>query len=385
MIAFLTEYGGVFGTAAVVTGWVTHVDPFGGLHWDLHDVLTGLKLFLPLMVFDALVMLPDYHIRPDISTSAAKVSVGDMTGNGLIEHNLRRRAERLRKKAAITGTAPPGDHSTTPAAPASSTTQPVSDDLTSGRLTTSTPQSAPHDHSSPVKFRPSFMVEDDDGNAAAGTNSFSKLVVRSKMTLEMLQQYNARDHPGRALSPTAEVLVIAVSALAEEMLWRAVGLTLLGLWLRDRLFEAGFDDDMLVNGSSMATSDVAKYMSVGIGAAVGAALFAVNYWREQEMLKAIQVRPRDDKASEASEAIKQQLLATFGATTAGVAVLDGLRTVAAGVIAGTSFIITGNLAAPYAGGMATEVRCYWLVGPSKYLPALSAAVQPALLKTQLAV
>lgn len=94
---------------------------------------------------------------------------------------------------------------------------------------------------------------------------------------------------------------------------------------------------------------------------------------------------RDDKASEASEAIKQQLLATFGATTAGVAVLDGLRTVAAGVIAGTSFIITGNLAAPYAGGMATEVRCYWLVGPSKYLPALSAAVQPALLKTQLAV
>lgn len=232
MIAFLTEYGGVFGTAAVVTGWVTHVDPFGGLHWDLHDVLTGLKLFLPLMVFDALVMLPDYHIRPDISTSAAKVSVGDMTGNGLIEHNLRRRAERLRKKAAITGTAPPGDHSTTPAAPASSTTQPVSDDLTSGRLTTSTPQSAPHDHSSPVKFRPSFMVEDDDGNAAAGTNSFSKLVVRSKMTLEMLQQYNARDHPGRALSPTAEVLVIAVSALAEEMLWRAVGLTLLGLWLR---------------------------------------------------------------------------------------------------------------------------------------------------------
>lgn len=61
---------------------------------------------------------------------------------------------------------------------------------------------------------------------------------------------------------------------------------------RDRLFEAGFDDDMLVNGSSMATSDVAKYMSVGIGAAVGAALFAVNYWREQEMLKAIQVRPR---------------------------------------------------------------------------------------------
>jgi hypothetical protein len=33
LLALLVEFGGTFGTAAVVLGYLTHVDPFGGFHW----------------------------------------------------------------------------------------------------------------------------------------------------------------------------------------------------------------------------------------------------------------------------------------------------------------------------------------------------------------
>ena len=33
LLALLVEFGGTFGTAAVIIGYFTHIDPFGGFHW----------------------------------------------------------------------------------------------------------------------------------------------------------------------------------------------------------------------------------------------------------------------------------------------------------------------------------------------------------------
>ena len=33
LLALLVEFGGTFGTAAVVIGYFSHIDPFGGFHW----------------------------------------------------------------------------------------------------------------------------------------------------------------------------------------------------------------------------------------------------------------------------------------------------------------------------------------------------------------
>jgi hypothetical protein len=52
------------------------------------------------------------------------------------------------------------------------------------------------------------------------------------VALELLQQVYTRANPGIGLSPVAELGVVAVAVLADEMLYRAVGLTLLGLWVR---------------------------------------------------------------------------------------------------------------------------------------------------------
>lgn len=49
-------------------------------------------------------------------------------------------------------------------------------------------------------------------------------------------------NPTLGLAFLQELPVIAVSSLADNMLYRAVALTCVGHWLRDRLFEAGLDD-----------------------------------------------------------------------------------------------------------------------------------------------
>ncbi|KIY91981.1 hypothetical protein MNEG_15982, partial [Monoraphidium neglectum] len=54
LVALLVEYGGVYGTAACLFGFFLKIDPFGGFHWEPQDALLGVKLFAPLLVFDAL-------------------------------------------------------------------------------------------------------------------------------------------------------------------------------------------------------------------------------------------------------------------------------------------------------------------------------------------
>ncbi len=60
MAAVLTQYAGIPGTLAVLAGYFLHVDAFGGLFngATMDDVLTGLRIFAPLLVLDGLLMLP---------------------------------------------------------------------------------------------------------------------------------------------------------------------------------------------------------------------------------------------------------------------------------------------------------------------------------------
>jgi hypothetical protein len=57
-------------------------------------------------------------------------------------------------------------------------------------------------------------------------------LLQARLTLELLQQFYTRINPGRSLHPAGELLVVGVSSLADEMLYRAVGLTLLARWVR---------------------------------------------------------------------------------------------------------------------------------------------------------
>ncbi len=74
-----------------------------------------------------------------------------------------------------------------------------------------------------------------------------------------------QNNPTATLGILSESVVILVSCLADEMLYRAVALTLVALWLRDRMYEAGVVDldDLLVlpswgGGGEVDAVDAAK-------------------------------------------------------------------------------------------------------------------------------
>lgn len=59
--------------------------------------------------------------------------------------------------------------------------------------------------------------------------------------------------------------------------------------LRDRLFEAGADDVLLLAGSEVATSDLARWVAVLLVASAGAAGFVTSALREKRMAENITV------------------------------------------------------------------------------------------------
>lgn len=171
LLLLLTEFGGIYGTAAVAIAWFTHVDPFGALHWDLNHILFGLKVFIPLIVLDAALMLPDYSLGPEDSQAVSGLIFGD--------------PEAIKTLAGI-----PSD------------------------------ESEQQDEDSSSK------------NSSGSSSSTENLLLRLQMSLELLQQVYTKANPGIGLNPLNEFLVVCVASLADEMLYRAVGLTLLGLWVR---------------------------------------------------------------------------------------------------------------------------------------------------------
>jgi hypothetical protein len=154
----------------VAIAWFTHIDPFGNLHWSSADVLLGLATFAPLLALDALLMLPDYAIGPEDSQEVAGMFFGD--------------PEALRNMSA-------------------------------GNISVAAGADA---------------VSSEDSSSSSGSSANPLLRVR--VALELLQQVYTRANPGIGLSPVAELAVVVVAVLADEMLYRAVGLTLLGLWVR---------------------------------------------------------------------------------------------------------------------------------------------------------
>jgi hypothetical protein len=164
----LTEFGGIYGTLAVAVAYFTHIDPFGNFHYDPNDILLALKMFIPIFIVDAIVMLPDYSLGPKDANEVTRMFVGD----SLLEN-------------VTTGSDP--------------------------KTTTSSSSS-------------------DSGRSSSSSSNGALL--RLRVTLELVQQFYTRVNPGINLNPLSELLVATVATLAEEMLYRAVAVTLLGLWLR---------------------------------------------------------------------------------------------------------------------------------------------------------
>ena len=65
------RFPGLYGTLAVAAGYLLHLDPLGGLHWNTHDALLGLKCAVPILLLDAALMLPNYSPGTTTKVGAA--------------------------------------------------------------------------------------------------------------------------------------------------------------------------------------------------------------------------------------------------------------------------------------------------------------------------
>lgn len=82
-----------------------------------------------------------------------------------------------------------------------------------------------------MQQQPQQAAADSSTSSSSSKGSLNPLL-QLRVSMGLLQQVYTRANPGIGLSPAAELLVVLVATLADEMLYRAVALTLLGLWLR---------------------------------------------------------------------------------------------------------------------------------------------------------
>ncbi|KAG2482331.1 hypothetical protein HYH03_018740 [Edaphochlamys debaryana] len=352
-LLLLVQYGGLYGTAAVIIAAIAHVDPFGGLHLDAHDIGLGLALMAPALVWDAVVGLPDWATRQEEAAAVVRLFVDPAL---------------LRD---------PSD-ADSPAAGAGAQGAPEAAAAGSGP---GRPAPAP----SPAPPSAVWM---------AGQ--------RLRMALELMQETSVRNNPGIRLTPLQEGVVILVAVLADEMLYRATLLPLLGRWIRDRAYEAGADETLALGppppwawawggphgpGAGLPvwvvdTPVAAQWAALGLGVALGVAVFAGKAWQEATVagrLSEVREREREEAAKQLRkqrlmgahmteedlrreeakrarfDAAQSSLVSSLGVQGSLVWSLEGMREVYQVAASGAAFLLTGNLAAPAAGALAAQV------------------------------
>eukprot|EP00198_Chlamydomonas_reinhardtii_P004319 XP_001693655.1 predicted protein [Chlamydomonas reinhardtii] len=276
------EYGGIYGTAAVVLGAITGVPAFGpgGVRWEAGDVGLGLALMAPALALDALVGLPDWSTRREEDAKQ------------LVRLFVDPQALAAERKAL---------------------------------------QGAKGSTGGSAAAR-----SDSGGGASTAAEEESAAAARLRMALELMQETSVRNNPGARLTPLQELAVICVAVAADEMLYRAVLLTLAGRWLRDRFYEAGADDTLAVQAAQReALEQQLKRQRLGTH------------------MTAEEVRQRQEQQARI-EALQTNFASSVGVQGALVWLLEGVREVYQVAAAGGAFILTGNLAAPLAGGFAAQ-------------------------------
>ena len=79
---------------------------------------------------------------------------------------------------------------------------------------------------------------------------------------------------------------------ADEMLYRAVLLTVVAFWLRDRLYEGGAEDTVTFAGGAVHLDllTAGQWGALALGAAGGVLAFMLRAWREKAMVEKAEVR-----------------------------------------------------------------------------------------------
>lgn len=391
VLAQLLAYAGLQGTIATLAGYTTHVDIFGNFHWDSWDMSLALAVMAPVYIMNIAIMLPSYHEwkLPDMKSMQAvhdgkqsSIENGDRAED---DHLLAQQDMTRPENAGISGnnTVAAVEVSSSSSSPVTSAMAPatsngsISDvaDGRGGELSTSSGTSLD------LPVEPGTT----DGAAqpwyvyAASAVTQNNIVCQLRDAVHLAQGHYIARNPTAAVPPALEGLVILVDCLAGEMLYRAVLLQLLGAWLADRLFEAGADDVITLWGGmgAVSTPVAAQLAAVLVGYVFTTALVGQRMFRSAHS-SMWQIPAAGGEAAEQQQDRLQQSRASPSSSASNMAsalgrasprlqnavvwshLVQGIRDVTQTTMLGLSFVLTGNLAAPYVASVVNQALFSYL-------------------------
>ncbi|KAI7843775.1 hypothetical protein COHA_002673 [Chlorella ohadii] len=360
----LVRFPGLYGTLAVAAGYLLHLDPLGGLHWNTHDALLGLKCAVPILLLDAALMLPNYSPGTTTKTIKLKVPRGESSSGSSTSSTAGSAAKQpqAQQQAQQQAAGPPEATATAAAA------APAPAAAAEGQQQREQPDED--------------LVEIE-----------KKIPVRAKQhpllaALYRAQMEKAVDNPGRLLAFPLEMVLVLTWHLAEEMLYRGVILTWAVGWTIDRLYEAGADETVSLLGTQLATPQAgALFAAVGCATVSLALLVQRSLFPVRLIQKAEQELAATEERDQRQEERKQALEAAFGMPSkarkqkaddtlkerarmrkvldkvkvglvrqrAWSTAIEGTRDVAEWALYSTSYLLTGNLLAPYVTACTSDV------------------------------
>jgi hypothetical protein len=416
-LAGILAFTGLMGSCATGLAWLCHVDPFGSFHWDLQDMLTGLKFMLPVYLMNIAILLPSYSSwkLPDAETFLARKQA--MLAATAPQPNVENP-----EAAASAGQAAAVEHTDAE----SSGSNRKNDMVGEPNITTSSSRPGLGGAMLPA------AAAGPTGRSVlpAGTEPATRTFLQGlRDALHLSQGHYLNLNPQAQLPPALELGTLTVECMAAEMLYRAVALQATGGWLLDRWYEAGGDELLLgaslaAGGGAAGVSDVVEGVNAGaLQTAEGAALLLLAaaslvmvgqrmvrtatrparlrmmmeaqqlQWQkqqerqgqQQQKVLRLHVPPRGVETSQAQQQQQQQqqqgvtqrgipdkvqqqkepqqwwrLLPTTMNALVWSQGVQGVRDVGQFVGLGLAYVLTGNLAASYAAAVVNQVLMSWL-------------------------
>ncbi|KAI3436879.1 hypothetical protein D9Q98_006287 [Chlorella vulgaris] len=366
----LVRHPGVSGTLAVAAGYFLHINALP-LHWDSHDALLGLQCAVPIIALDSLLMLPDWS--PGTTTKVIKLKAPKSVAEKLRQREAASRAAkdsqqqqggREQSSAAVITAVRDAD-------PPSRQT-----DVASPTSTSSNGSSSSSDSSSAVQ--PAAGAAGSAAGVSGGEAADEELVdiertisVREEQhpalaALYRVQMDKAGNNVGRLLWPPLELLLLLTWHLAEEMLYRAIILTWAAGWTIDRLYEAGAEESINLLGLQLATPQAGAVLAavgcsaVSLAVLVQRAFFPLRLIsraeeeldaREGESRAGPEVKKERARMRKVLDKVRSGMVRQRQWSTA----VEGTRNVTEWAAYSTSFLLTGNLLAPYVTAVASDL------------------------------
>lgn len=371
--AALVNNAGVPGSAALALGYLLHVDPWGGLHWDTHDFFLGLQCSLPILALYTFEMLPDWNgrvrrfyqgqqrgaqqrersARQADALALVEAAAGANSGeaeptaeaNGETAAGAKGKARSKAEEASVEASGPAPE---LPAAVASSSAQAPSP---SRQQLPPQPQVLPR----PAMWR-TLRSTGPERSAPA-----------LLLTLGRRQVDAVHNNLGRSVSVAEEAALILAIELAQEMLYRGVLLAAVVKWTIDRLYELpGMDEAVSFYGVTLATPQAGALLGT-----VGCVVVAVAIEAQAALFPMRQVEEGMRRAQQASEAPGAQLPAAKLRRDKAVALvadslaqlrrcklwdvgLSSTGRVVTFTSLSTAFLLSGNLLAPFTAAVAAD-------------------------------